>query len=98
MQHGVHVEFVKYVLALFLTGQDEAFLEDINMILNTGDVPNIYESDEKAEITEQVNKGVQSCDLSMRSCSKNTWLTLERKKTIVNPRTITIFQASVVGT
>lgn len=24
------------------------------MILNTGDVPNIYESDEKAEITEQV--------------------------------------------
>ena len=34
--------------------QDEAFLEDINMILNTGDVPNIYEPDEKAEITEQV--------------------------------------------
>lgn len=25
------------------------------MILNTGDVPNIYESDEKAEITEQVS-------------------------------------------
>lgn len=25
------------------------------MILNTGDVPNIYEPDEKAEITEQVN-------------------------------------------
>ena len=24
------------------------------MILNTGDVPNIYELDEKAEITEQV--------------------------------------------
>ena len=24
------------------------------MILNTGEVPNIYESDEKAEITEQV--------------------------------------------
>ena len=24
------------------------------MILNTGDVPNIYEPDEKAEITEQV--------------------------------------------
>ena len=24
------------------------------MILNTGDVPNIYEADEKAEITEQV--------------------------------------------
>ena len=39
------------------------------MILNTGDVPNIYESDEKAEITEQVKKFVYYCDLSMRSCS-----------------------------
>ena len=38
----------------FIIYQDEAFLEDINMILNTGDVPNIYEADEKAEITEQV--------------------------------------------
>ena len=41
-----------------LVFQDEAFLEDINMILNTGDVPNIYESDEKAEITEQVKECV----------------------------------------
>ena len=32
------------------------------MILNTGDVPNIYESDEKAEITEQVKKFVYCCD------------------------------------
>lgn len=31
------------------------------MILNTGDVPNIYESDEKAEITEQVKK----CDTTV---------------------------------
>jgi len=37
------------------------------MILNTGDVPNIYESDEKAEITEQVNKSDNYCDFSMRS-------------------------------
>lgn len=36
--------------------QDEAFLEDVNMILNTGDVPNIYENDEKAEIIEKVWK------------------------------------------
>lgn len=35
--------------------QDEAFLEDLNMILNTGDVPNIYENDEKAEIIEKVS-------------------------------------------
>lgn len=43
-----------FVGICFRWQQDEAFLEDINMILNTGDVPNIYESDEKAEITEQV--------------------------------------------
>ena len=30
------------------------------MILNTGDLPNIYEPDEKAEITERV------CSLSFR--------------------------------
>lgn len=43
-----------FVGIFFRWQQDEAFLEDINMILNTGDVPNVYESDEKAEITEQV--------------------------------------------
>lgn len=34
--------------------KDEAFIEDINMILNTGDVPNLYPSDEKAEILEKM--------------------------------------------
>lgn len=34
--------------------KDEAFIEDINMILNTGDVPNLYASDEKAEILEKM--------------------------------------------
>lgn len=34
--------------------RDEAFIEDINMILNTGDVPNLYASDEKAEILEKM--------------------------------------------
>lgn len=43
-----------FVFPFFCYSQDEAFLEDINMILNTADVPNIYESDEKAEITEHV--------------------------------------------
>ena len=63
------------------------------MILNTGDVPNIYESDEKAEITEQVNKSDNYCDFSIRSCSVKTWLTLQREKTIINQRTIISFQA-----
>lgn len=34
--------------------KDEAFMEDISMILNTGDVPNLYASDEKAEIIEKM--------------------------------------------
>jgi dynein heavy chain len=32
--------------------KDESFVEDINMILNTGDVPNLYTPEEKAEILE----------------------------------------------
>ncbi|XP_048509500.1 dynein axonemal heavy chain 3 isoform X1 [Athalia rosae] len=34
--------------------KNESFVEDINMILNTGDVPNLYASDEKAEILEKM--------------------------------------------
>ncbi|XP_072168572.1 dynein axonemal heavy chain 3-like [Diadema setosum] len=34
--------------------KDESFVEDINMILNTGDVPNLYAADEKAEIIEKM--------------------------------------------
>jgi dynein heavy chain, axonemal len=30
--------------------KEEAFLEDINNILNTGEVPNIFPPDEKAEV------------------------------------------------
>ncbi|KAG7500858.1 dynein heavy chain 3, axonemal [Solea senegalensis] len=33
--------------------KDEAMLEDVNMLLNTGDVPNIFPSDERAEILEK---------------------------------------------
>ena len=34
--------------------KDESFVEDINMILNTGDVPNMFPPDEKAEIIEKM--------------------------------------------
>ena len=34
--------------------KDESFMEDISMILNTGDVPNLYAADEKAEIIEKM--------------------------------------------
>ena len=34
--------------------KDEAFVEDTNMLLNTGDVPNIFPADERAEIIEKM--------------------------------------------
>ncbi|XP_033740540.1 dynein heavy chain 3, axonemal-like isoform X1 [Pecten maximus] len=34
--------------------KDESFMEDISMILNTGDVPNLFASDEKAELIEKM--------------------------------------------
>ena len=46
---GVH----KMNLILFCL-QDESFLEDINMILNTGDIPNLYDNEERLEIIEKV--------------------------------------------
>ncbi|XP_050512273.1 dynein axonemal heavy chain 3 isoform X2 [Diabrotica virgifera virgifera] len=46
----------KPILFLFADTQiaDEGFIEDINTILNTGDVPNLYAPDEKAEILEKM--------------------------------------------
>ncbi|XP_074775748.1 dynein axonemal heavy chain 3 [Athene noctua] len=46
----------KNVSFLFCDNQikDEAFVEDINMLLNTADVPNIFTTDEKAEIIEKM--------------------------------------------
>ncbi|XP_078090943.1 dynein axonemal heavy chain 3-like [Mustelus asterias] len=35
--------------------KDEAFLEDINMILTTGDIPNLFDNEEKRIIIEKIN-------------------------------------------
>uniref|UniRef100_A0A8C3CSN0 Dynein axonemal heavy chain 3 n=1 Tax=Cairina moschata TaxID=8855 RepID=A0A8C3CSN0_CAIMO len=64
----------KNVSFLFCDNQikDEAFVEDINMLLNTGDVPNIFAADEKAEIVEKMqsaarteNRKVEATPLAM---------------------------------
>lgn len=34
--------------------KQESFMEDISMLLNTGDVPNLYPADEKADIIEKM--------------------------------------------
>lgn len=39
--------------------KDEAFVEDINMLLNTGDVPNLYQTEEKAEILEKMTNAAR---------------------------------------
>lgn len=39
--------------------KDEAFIEDINMILNTGDVPNLFAGEEKAEILEKMTNAAR---------------------------------------
>lgn len=46
----------KQTVFLFADTQikDESFMEDISMILNTGDVPNIFPADEKAEVIEKM--------------------------------------------
>ncbi|XP_056255668.1 dynein axonemal heavy chain 3 [Seriola aureovittata] len=46
----------KSLVFLFNDSQikDEAMLEDINMLLNTGDVPNIFAADERADIIDKV--------------------------------------------
>jgi dynein heavy chain len=34
--------------------KDESFLEDINNLLNSGEVPNLFPADEKAEICDKM--------------------------------------------
>lgn len=40
--------------------QQESFLEDINNILNSGEVPNIYQTDEKQELFELIRQDYRS--------------------------------------
>ncbi|XP_062999548.1 dynein axonemal heavy chain 3 [Elgaria multicarinata webbii] len=40
--------------------KDESFVEDINMLLNTGDVPNIFAADEKADIVEKMQSAART--------------------------------------
>lgn len=46
----------KPIVFLFADTQikSESFMEDISMILNTGDVPNLFAADEKAELIEKM--------------------------------------------
>lgn len=50
--------------------KDEGFIEDINMILNTGDVPNLFQPDEKAEILEKMTAALQALVIHLK-CIEN---------------------------
>lgn len=39
--------------------KDESFVEDINIILNIGEVPNLFAADEKTEILEMMQTAVR---------------------------------------
>ncbi|XP_073998137.1 dynein axonemal heavy chain 3-like isoform X3 [Rhodnius prolixus] len=47
--------------------KDEAFVEDINMLLNTGDVPNLYQTEEKAEILEKMTNAARESGKKIES-------------------------------
>uniref|UniRef100_A0A8C3I3V3 Dynein axonemal heavy chain 3 n=1 Tax=Chrysemys picta bellii TaxID=8478 RepID=A0A8C3I3V3_CHRPI len=59
LQTGVSNKDVSF---LFCDNQikDESFVEDINMLLNTGDVPNIFAADEKADIVEKMQAAART--------------------------------------
>ncbi|KAH0504188.1 Dynein heavy chain 3, axonemal [Microtus ochrogaster] len=59
LQSGVAT---KSTVFLFADNQikDESFVEDINMLLNTGDVPNIFPADEKAELVEKMQTAART--------------------------------------
>lgn len=39
---------------------DESFVEDINMLLNIGDIPNLYQPDEKVDILDKISSIAQN--------------------------------------
>lgn len=59
LQSGVAT---KSTVFLFSDNQikHESFVEDINMLLNTGDVPNIFPADEKADLVEKMQTAART--------------------------------------
>lgn len=53
---------------------NESFVEDISMLLNTGDIPNLYQSEERIDILDKVSNIAQnqvSCIFSFIIYSEN---------------------------
>ncbi|XP_049866243.1 dynein axonemal heavy chain 7-like [Pectinophora gossypiella] len=65
-----------HMVFLFIESQikEEGFLEDVNNMLNSGEVPNIFESDEKAEICEKMRVIDRQRDKSLQTDGSPTAL------------------------
>ena len=50
------------MLMMIIYSQDECFLEDINLLMNTGDIPNIFENEERLEIIDRMQSIAQAED------------------------------------
>ncbi|ESO88893.1 hypothetical protein LOTGIDRAFT_125424 [Lottia gigantea] len=65
------------ISTVFLFGdhqiKDESFLEDVNMILNTGDIPNLYENEERLEIIERMMVVCQQENLQIELTALNMY-------------------------
>ena len=62
----------KIFVVFLLFQKDESFIEDINMMLNTADIPNLFPADERAEICDkmqgiarQFNRKVESTPMAL---------------------------------
>lgn len=61
--------FIESYIVHYLQIKSESFLEDINNILNSGDVPNIYGFDEQEQIFTALKPVVQ--DLGLQPTKTN---------------------------
>ena len=66
------------VVFLFSDAQikDEAFIEDINNLLNAGEIPNAFPTDEKAQVLEMVRKDATKEigeDATQSSCGRTSY-------------------------
>ncbi|XP_014215495.1 dynein heavy chain 3, axonemal [Copidosoma floridanum] len=52
--------------------KDESFLEDLSMLLNTGDVPNLYGSEDKAEILDKMAEVAREIQIKSQTPGRGT--------------------------
>lgn len=67
-----NVHYIEFLLMLILQMTDMRFMEDINNILYSGEVPNIFTVDEKLEIIENMRNLEKQLDKSQQTDGSGT--------------------------